>query len=382
MLRPARSRDRGSTAARYVAESKGLRLSSDDVLLRRFQQAQQELVLQPADLSLRTIATMVGSGAIDIAPRFQRRERWDRRKQVALIESFLLNIPVPPIYLAEEDLGVYSVIDGKQRITAITSFLNDQLEMRSAYQLPEFEGLTFSGLPRQVRGALDVRPLRSVTILKQSHPDLKFEVFHRLNSGGEILNAQEIRNVVYRGPLNELVYELAGNPALRERLKIRSDSSPAYRKMMDAEYVLRFLTLSEWWGSFSGDLAWSMNRFMETNRHARDNQLAILRSRFERAMNGSMDLWGSAAFKRPEGSVWRDQALAGMYDAQMIAVSELDDDHLDLLRDRSGLVVAGTRALFDDGSFDAAVRQATNTPSRVVYRIDRMKDLLLSVSEK
>src|ERR1700727_2983279 len=94
-------------------------------IVRRFEQAQDRLVLQASDLSLETVAGMVESGAIDIQPQYQRRARWSTEKRSALIESFLLNIPVPPVYLAEDDYGTYSVIDGKQRITAIRDFMTD-----------------------------------------------------------------------------------------------------------------------------------------------------------------------------------------------------------------------------------------------------------------
>jgi hypothetical protein len=92
----------------------------------RFIEAQRSLVLQAADFSLETIAQMVDSEAIDISPSYQRRERWKRDKQSALIESFLLNIPVPPVYLAEEEFGRYSIIDGKQRLTAIRDFMRGE----------------------------------------------------------------------------------------------------------------------------------------------------------------------------------------------------------------------------------------------------------------
>ena len=88
-----------------------------------FEKAQNRLVFQSSDLSFESIANMVEAGAIDIEPKYQRRERWDVKKQSALIESFVLNVPIPPIYLAEDEYGRYSVIDGKQRITAIYKFI-------------------------------------------------------------------------------------------------------------------------------------------------------------------------------------------------------------------------------------------------------------------
>jgi len=356
-----------------------LSASKHESILERFDQAQEELVLQPADLSLRTIANMVASGAIDLTPNFQRRERWQAHQQSALIESFLLNIPVPPIYLAEDDLGTYAVIDGKQRITAVNAFLTDSLALRSVMAFPELDRQKFSDLPRQIQNALDLRPLRAVTLLKQSNPDLKYEVFHRLNSGGEILNSQEIRNVVYRGPLNDLIYELAESPFLRDRLKISSEKSPAYRKMQDAEYVLRFLTLSVSWRTFSGDLARSMNHFMQDHRMADSKGLAALARSFTKALDGSERVWGKAAFRRPDGDGWRDQTLAGMYDAQMLAMHEIGPSAIDEVVANRDVVVERTRDLFRAPEFDAAVRQATNTPSRIVLRTSRMIELLHDV---
>lgn len=351
--------------------------SLTSAIVTRFEGAQNRLVLQAADLSLATVAEMVESNAIDVRPEFQRRERWDNTKRSALIESFLLNIPVPPIYLAEDEYGSYSVIDGKQRLSAITEFMNDRLFLTSLERFSELERYTFSALPRPLRNFLTVRPaIRAVSLLRQSDPELKYEVFHRLNAGGEPLNAQEIRNVLFRGPLNDLIVELAELPFLREQLKIRNERSPNYRKMLDAEYVLRFLTLTEVWREFAGDLRYAMDRFMIDHQYAESTALAAFGRQFADALEACQTLWGRDAFKRPEGNYWRDFALAGMYDAQMVGVSEVGPRSL-IPRSRLSDAVKGeTRALFEDVQFEAAVRTGTNTPSRLRYRVGRMIDML------
>jgi hypothetical protein len=323
---------------------------------------------------------MVLSGAIDIAPQFQRRDRWDHARQSALIESFIVNIPVPPIYLSEDALGTYSVIDGKQRITAVSAFLNGDLPLRKLKRFPEISGMRFADLPRVMRNALDLRPLRSVTLLRGSNPDIKYEVFHRLNSGGEILNAQEIRNVIYRGPLNRLIYELAESPFLRQQLKIESERSPAYRKMLDAEFVLRFMTLADTWSDFSGDLSLSMDHFMDANRNLERAGLDRLARRFHRVLEASERIWGRRAFQRPDGASWRDQALAGMFDAQMVALDGLPDRVIARLEASPELGEQAVRRLFGDPAFEAAVRVGTNTPSRVSYRVSTMRDLLATLA--
>ena len=103
---------------------------SNDQLVRAFNAAQSRLVVQTADLPLGTLADMVETNAIDLQPGFQRRERWRHDKQSALIESFLLNVPVPPIYLAEESNGTYTAIDGKQRLKAINDYLKGRYTLR------------------------------------------------------------------------------------------------------------------------------------------------------------------------------------------------------------------------------------------------------------
>jgi len=325
---------------------------------------------------------MVDGKAVDIRPHYQRRERWSPEKQSALIESFLLNIPVPPIYLAEDDFGTYSVIDGKQRLTAIRAFMRNELKLGRLESFTQLEGKIFSQLPPELANALQIRPyLRVVTLLKQSDPDLKYEVFQRLNTGGETLNAQEIRNVAFHGPLNDLIYgDLCEAPFLMQQLKIRKpiERSPAYRKMQDAEYVLRFLTLQSGWETFSGDLARSMDMFMETHQYAAGPELQGLRSGFLRALKWCQTLWGGHAFNRPDKGGWRDQTLAGMYDAEMIAVSGLSDSKLNDLS--KATVLKLTRDLFKDQQFETAVRQGTNTPARVRYRINRLTDALRALS--
>jgi hypothetical protein len=352
-------------------------MASNKDIVERFERAQDALVLQASDLSLASISSMVDTLAIDVQPVFQRRERWDIRKQSALIESFLLNIPVPPVYLAEEEFGKYTVIDGQQRITSIHSYVTDGFPLTGLGRFAELTGLRFSQLPPELRNSLTVRPyMRAITILRQSNPTTKYEVFHRLNSGGQPLNAQEIRNVLFRGPLNDLLTALAEEEGLRRQLKIRDNRSSLYRAMVDVEFVLRFLTLCETWRGFSGSLRDSMDGFMARHGSASPEELASYREAFTRSLYGCLQIWGRHAFKRPDGGTWRDQALAGMYDAQMVALWELSDEDLALAAERSSKIVAETRTLFRDEEFESAVRTATNTPSKIAYRVNAMIDLV------
>lgn len=349
------------------------------LLLKSFNDAQSQLVVQTADLPLGTLAEMVDHRAIDLQPGFQRRERWSADKQSALIESFLLNVPVPPVYLAEEPNGTYTAIDGKQRLRAISDFMANRLQLRNLDRLKEAEGLRFNDLPQEMQNPLRLRPfLRVVTLLKQSDVALKYEVFLRLNKGGESLNSQEIRNVAFRGPLNDAIYALAENPFLRRQLKIVDEKSSAYKLMSDAEFVLRFLTLDDRLPDFSGSLVREMDGFMERFQYADPELVEQFQHLFNEAIVRCEQLWGEHAFKRPEGNGWRDQLLAGMYDAQMLSASAISENEFDRALENSPDLVAETRRLFADEEFDKAVRTGTNTPARIAYRVGKMVEVLKS----
>ncbi|WP_046245759.1 DUF262 domain-containing protein [Hymenobacter terrenus] len=346
-------------------------------VLAKFLKAQDRLVLQASDLSLGTIANMVSRSAIDIDPSYQRRERWDNQKKSALIESFLLNVPVPPVYLAEDEFGKYSVVDGKQRITAIHSFLTNELALSKLESFNEVEGLYFKDLPKEMQNALEVRPyMRVITILKQSDPTLKFEVFTRLNKGGESMQPQELRKVAFRGNLNDSIYKLAENTFLKQQLKIKDDKSAGYKLMTDAETVLRFFMLRERWRTFSGDFRVGMDLFMAKNQHANKQTVNSLEMGFKRAIEACEQIWGDNAFKRPYANIWRDQFISGMYDAEMIAVDGLTDAELLRAIKNATKITTDTKLLFDDIAFDEAVRQATNQNRRIKYRVERIVEVL------
>lgn len=237
---------------------------NDRAVVAKFNRAQDRLVLQASDLSLETIASMVEQQAIDTTPQYQRRERWTHKGQSKLIESFLLNIPIPPVYLAEDDFGTYSVIDGKQRLTTIHKFMRNELKLVDLETFEELENVYFKDLPRDLRNALNIRPyLRVVTLLKQSDPEIKYEVFTRLNTGGEPLDPQEIRNALYRGNFNDLLFGLSTEAFLRQQLRIKTLREPTYLSMADVEFVLRFFTIRESWKNFEGDYRRSMDSFMD-----------------------------------------------------------------------------------------------------------------------
>lgn len=352
---------------------------------KTFLRAQDRLVYQTADLSLGSLSGMTtvgvnGKAAIDLEPDFQRRERWTIEKQSMLIESFLLNVPVPPIYLAENSFGQYSVVDGKQRITAIHAFMSGGLKLTGLESFTEIENFSFLDLPEELKNALTIRPyVRVVTLLKQSDPSLKFEVFTRLNRGGEEMRPQELRKVAYRGVLSDMIFRVSNNEFLKTQLKIVNNNSAAYKNMDDAEYVLRFLSLSMSWETFSGSMRGELDSFMIANYKISDAEVKVLDLKFSRALEACKNIWGSHAFKRHTGADWRGQFLGGVFDAEMIAVSELSDAELVKVVAKKNLVLKATEKLFENDAFDKSVRQNTNSPKAVFLRVNTVLAMLRSM---
>ena len=290
----------------------------------------------------------------------------------------MINVPVPPIYLSEDDYGVYTVIDGKQRITAIYDFLSGKLKLKDLKEIPELNGVTFQDLPDQLKNALTIRPfIRVITLLKQSDPELKYEVFLRLNTGGEKLKAQEIRNVAYSGPLNDLLFELSESPFLKQQMKITSEKSASYRNMDDVEMVLRFLTMQERWENFSKKISIGMDLFMAEHRYT---AVEHYRDLFDSAMLGCMNIWGDQAFQKPTPTGWREQLIAPLFDAQMVAVSLLSEQRINVLSQNNDAVLNATRNLYEtDPIFTKAVSQATGDTLAIRNRVTVMLDMLNNV---
>jgi Protein of unknown function DUF262 len=124
---------------------------------------QKDLVTSTVDYNLSTLVDLIGDDSINLNPSHQRRLRWSSLKQSRLIESFLMNVPIPPIFLNEDEYGHYSVIDGKQRLAAITSFLSNNLVLEGLEIFSDINGIKFNDLPNRLRTIIRTRPtLRAI----------------------------------------------------------------------------------------------------------------------------------------------------------------------------------------------------------------------------
>lgn len=203
--------------------------------------AVRKLITQPYDLALSTLRDQVKAGQIYLRPlherpHFQRFYVWNNKLASLLIESILLNIPIPPCYFSQNEDYSFEVIDGQQRIFSIFRFLENQFSLTSLEVLKELNNKRFHELEKKIQRQLETHILRCVVITNDSSPEIQFDVFERLNSNTVPLNAQELRNCMYRGSLNDLVNSLT---TFDPWLSILGKQAPD-RRMRDSELILRF----------------------------------------------------------------------------------------------------------------------------------------------
>ena len=176
---------------------------------------------------------------LDTQPDFQRYEVWSLQKNSALIESILLDLPIPQVFLAQEHDNSLVVVDGQQRLAAVFRFMQDEYALTKVSK--KIEGSKFSELPIELQEKIENYELRVVKILKESDNDVRFMLFQRLNEGSVSLNDQELRNCVWRGPYNELLKALAEEPSWRRLLNLKK----RHARMVDVELVLRYMAFHD-----------------------------------------------------------------------------------------------------------------------------------------
>ncbi|OHX12695.1 hypothetical protein BI347_03635 [Chromobacterium sphagni] len=233
------------------------------------------------DISVKQMYDMILEGMIDIAPEYQRHFKWDTPRQSALIESLLLGIPIPSLFMATNPDSSWEVIDGVQRLTTILNFIGDPVLMEKAKinhtplklngleKLDAMNGTEYKDLPKSMQFMLQTRPLRVTVLNDRSDFNVRYDLFERLNTGGITLHEQEIRNCIYIGEFNDLIKELATDEAFRSMVKM---TETAERNGSYEELVLRFFAYYEDRENFIHSVTDFLNKYMEKKTKSLKNK--------------------------------------------------------------------------------------------------------------
>jgi hypothetical protein len=333
---------------------------------------------------------------MNLRPEYQRRLVWDQKKKSLFIESLLMNVPVPPVFLYESDLNRYEVMDGQQRLNAILEFYEDRLVLKGLDTWSVLNGLRYSQCPPRIRAGLDRRRISANVLLAESmrrKEDADFirrTVFERLNTGGQELNHQELRNSLYPGLFNDLLIALAKLPLFRRIWDIQSSKAvkaetdddeileePAenklYQRMLDCQIVLRFFAFRNP-TQIHGSVRRILDECMASNRTTTALQIRALRKSFIDALETSVSIFSPRTFQvRDDKGSWRTSRP--LFDAVMVGVDQLIDRKDVLIRHRKAISDDLLRELKRRKTYEIIVGKP-NTADAVKMRIKILSNLL------
>lgn len=295
-----------------------------------------KIVVSKNDRSLAELYRWYEKGKLVVDPEWQREYVWDQKRASRLIESVLIDIPIPIVYLAETEEGSYEVIDGLQRLTSIFNFFKNTYKLTGLEILRELNGKEFRELPPRDQSKLEDSTFRTFELAKSTQKDLMFVIFERLNTGGVALNDMEIRNCLYRGALNSLLKELKAVPEFTACLNMKNLT----RRMLDRALALRFLAFYERTpGKARFGLKQFLNEFMATYRNPTASKLREFRNVFTKSMKAAYTIFGDKGFRIPKeggssGNEWNARPNAAVFQAVSVPLSAFDLGQLTRASDR------------------------------------------------
>jgi hypothetical protein len=270
---------------------------------------------------------------------------FDKTKASRLIESALLDVPLPAVYLAEESDETLSIIDGQQRLSTFFFFLENRFPINGGEDFTEFRlsGLQilkelnrekYSGLGKTLQLKIRNTPIHVIIIKNDSDEDVKFEIFERLNTGSMKLNEDEIRNSVYRGPYIDLLQDLSKNNKFDAMIR-----KPNFKnRMVYRGMILRFLALSEkTYINYRPSMKQFCNKELRNNRHLTKEQAKEYEKRFEKCVNLCYSTFGENAFRRfkpgdstsnPHGNWTVSRINLALFDIQMCGFANYESSQV------------------------------------------------------
>lgn len=325
-----------------------------------------ESVLFNTDWTVETLFRQIEKGNINLDPQFQRREAWGIDRKSKFIESILCSLPIPNVVLAEDQAtkGRYLVIDGKQRLFSIASFLRGNFILRDLTIRTDLNGCSFEDLvanhPQDVN-TLENYTIRTVVIRNWPDEDYLYTVFYRLNSGSMQLSPQELRKALHAGKLLDYLDDF-----VRDSTEFKSIfGSKIDPRMRDVELVLRFVAFDQSFTEYKGDLKAFLDQTVKFYDEAWDQRLPNLQEclvRFSTALRAAREIFGQATFKKWNGVDFERRTNRAVFD---VVTRYFSDEQISerAKGQASGVVDAFKALCAQNEKFRNSVERTTKTPS-------------------
>lgn len=341
--------------------------------------AKCEVVSQAGDEAVEFLHKQMSRGKLLLQPSFQRLYVWDRQTATRLIESALMGIPLPVVYLAEEDDGKRSIIDGQQRLTSFFSFIDGTFPNGQLFRLgkmqffPKCNDLLFKEMPEELQDRISECLIRTITFKKGSDASLKYNVFERLNTGSSSLTDQELRNCIFRGPYNDLLRELSQDKDFRDVVGLTSEE----KRMRDVELVLRYCAfLNKGYTNYRAPIKRFLNEEAAERRNISKEKAAEIRRCFKNSVQLVKSLLGKNVFHRYlsgneecHNGKWEERVFnVALYDILMVCFAREDKNKV--MRNLDAIRESWIDMQTNDIEFMEFLRVATSTPKSVTFRFD------------
>lgn len=318
--------------------------TSSESISDKYTKTQLRIVRTNLDYSIDYLRSSINN-SINLEPQYQRRSRWDYKKRSLLIESLLLNIPIPPIFLFEIEYGQYEVVDGRQRLETLKDFLDNLFPLKNLTFWAELNGKRFKELPVVIQRGLLRRTISATVLLAEttrpedSEIDIRMVLFNRLNTGGVQLNPQELRNALYGGLFNNMLFELSRKdiftaiwniPKKAENEEVDPPkiliNNALYKSMADCELVLRFYAIRDTIvEDLKGSLKSLLDKTMKKNKNIDEKEVQIKSTLFTETLSKLNDIFDSKPFLLPN----LNKPSRALYDSLMVAYSLLKESEID-----------------------------------------------------
>ena len=332
----------------------------------------KQVFTEKKDFLLSSLRDMVDDGDIIPNPDYQRDYVYNDKQASKLVESVLLGIPIPTIYLCLEDDETYSVIDGQQRITSLVRYLKNDFALSGLQELDDLNGKCYKDLPKEIQKKLKSSSLSTISLLKQSS-DLKYEIFARLNQGAVKLNPQELRNCIYRGSFNNMLGDIAStNPHLKT-LFHDENNRKSYQ-----ERILRFFALRNYL-DYQSSMLKTMNAYMDQHRNDGKEEIKAAKDKFNSTIDIIKQVLGNnafMAFDRNKGTIL-EKFSGSVYDSIIIPFSFFDKHSLIVNADKIREAIMNVK--MKDEAYREDTYAATGSKVRVVRRIQTIYNLISDI---
>jgi hypothetical protein len=317
---------------------------------------------------------------------FQRQDDlWDVEKQSRLIESILIQFPLPAFFFDATDDDNWLVVDGLQRLSSIRNFVvkkDKPLRLTNLEFLTQLNGKSWDELPINLQRIIEESQVVIYKILPGTPTDVKFNIFKRINTGGLILEPQEIRHALFQGKPADFIAELARTEEFLEA----TENKIATHRMLDRDFANRFLCFYLFgYENYQPDLDTYMSKAMASINDKSPNEMEKIKSDFREAMILSKQIFGREAFRKVYHEYDRlppiNKALFDAISVQFALLNEAERSRLN--KEHRKDVKKG---LFDllscDDRFFTSVTSSTGDKNRIIYRHESMKKLINNIIHK